>query len=45
MKNYEISNYAREESNLGKKEKKNQFYHDRGTNESCINWINTVIER
>ena len=42
MKNYEISNYAREESNLGKKRIRTQFYHDRGTNESCINWIYTV---
>ena len=25
-----------------KKKKKTQFYHDRGTNEPCINWVNTV---
>ena len=44
MKNYELSKYSREESNLGNKRKKKQFYRDRVSNESYINWINTVTK-
>ena len=37
-----LHNFA---SYLGNKRKKIEFYHDRGTNQSCINWINTVSIR